>query len=690
MDKLRKEDGMSKDIVSEDIAALKLIFPDSFTEDRVNLETLRQLLGDVVDESEEKYGLNWHGKKRARQIALSPSSGTIRPYSEESLDWDKTKNLFIEGDNLEVLKLLQKSYANSVKMIYIDPPYNTDGDFIYPDKYQDNLSTYLKYTGQVDDESIKISSNTEASGRKHTNWLNMMFPRLKLARNLLNDVGIIVCHIDEHEFPRLTSLMDEIFGVENCIGPIIWDKRNPKGDATKIATQHEYILIYAKNINILKDRQSLKRPKENAERILLKAKAIFSKQGKKKVPHDLKSIIKKYSLPIKYEDYEQLTELDEVNSEFKDWLKNQDVSGGEAAYCQIDEKGDVFQSVSMAWPNKQKAPDEYHIPLIHPITDKPCPVPERGWRNPPDTMKELLSNDQILFGPDELTQPRRKYLLKENMHENIPSIIPFGGSDDALLKELEIPFDNPKPVKFVKTILKYFLDKDSIVIDFFSGSGTTAHACINLNIEQNSSHRFIMIQLPEQLNPKKREQLSAFKFCEDNGLAPNIASIGKERIRRASLKIKEENPKYSGDLGFKVFKLDTSNIRVWEPNRKNIEQTLLDHSEHIMEGRLEDDVLYELLLKRGVDLSAPIENKDILDKKIYSIGFGALFVCLSKSIKGEDVEPLAEGIINWQKELDTISDTLVVFRDSAFEDDVSKTNMNAILNQGGILNVRSL
>ncbi|MFV9645946.1 MAG: site-specific DNA-methyltransferase, partial [Desulfobacterales bacterium] len=313
MEKLTEQEGKSLDIVNENLEALKVIFPEAFTEDGVDFEVLRQLLGDAADDGEEKYGLNWHGKKKARQIALMPSMGTLRPCSEESVDWDTTQNLFIEGDNLEVLKLLQKSYAGRVMIIDIDPPYNTEGDFIYPDRYQDNLNTYLRYTGQIDDEGLKLTSNTEASGRKHTNWLNMMLPRLKLARNLLSDEGLIVSHIDEHEFSNLVALMDEVFGPENNLGPIIWDKRNPKGDATKIATQHEYLVIYAKHIDVLKEKHRLKRPKENAERMLAKAKAIFSKMGGNHVPDDLENIVKKYDIPLDLEGYRKPYALDEIN-----------------------------------------------------------------------------------------------------------------------------------------------------------------------------------------------------------------------------------------------------------------------------------------------------------------------------------------------------------------------------------------
>lgn len=666
MEKITAEstEAQSADIVAENVQQLKVLFPDAFTEEGVNFESLRQLLGDesALDEGEEKYGLNWHGKKQARQIALTPSTGTLLPCPEESVDWGTTQNLFIEGDNLEVLKLLQKSYANTVKMIYIDPPYNTDGDFIYPDRFQDNLDTYLKYSGQIDDEGLKISSNTETYGRRHTSWLNMMFPRLKLARHLLSDNGIIAIHIDEHEFSNITALLDDIFGAENSLGPIIWDKKNPKGDATKIATQHEYLVLYAKNLSVLKEKSPIKRAKANAEMMLEKAKVLFHKEDN----------------------------LESTNKSFKEWLKKQNISGGEAAYDKIDMNGSVYQSVSMAWPNKQQAPEDYLIPLKHPLTGKECPIPERGWRNPSQTMKNLLDNNLVLFGKDETTQPRRKYMLHENMEENIPSVLPYAGSDDVLLKELGIPFDNPKPVNFVQNILHYFLQGNDIVIDFFAGSGTTAHACFKLNAEMESTNKFIAVQLPEKLEETKKEQKFAFKFCKDNDLPANISEISKERIRRAANKIELEHTDYQGDLGFKVFKLASSNIKAWNPDKTDLEQTLLDHQDHLIEGRTEQDVLYELLLKRGVDLTVPIEERAFSEKTVYSIGYGALFACLDESFKSGDVAEVAQGIISWYEELAPSSDTHVFFRDSAFADDITKTNMTAILEQKGISHVRSL
>ncbi len=338
----------------------------------------------------------------------------------------------------------------------------------------------------------------------------------------------------------------------------------------------------------------------------------------------------------------------------------------------------------MAWPNKKKAPDEYFKPLIHPITGKPCPVPARGWRNPPKTMKALQEAGLILFGEDETVQPRRKYFLKDNLTENVPSLLYYGGSDDPLLKEMGLSFDNPKVVGVSKRLITSIADnndRDDIILDFFAGSCTTAHAVMDLNREDGGNRKYIMVQLPEPTGEKTEAYKAGYK---------TIADIGKERIRRAAAKIKAENPNYEGDLGFKVFKLAGSNIRAWNPDRNDLEQTLIDHTEHLVEGRSEEDLLYELLLKRGVELTIPIEEKTIAGKTVYSIGYGVLFACLDTDIPRTAVEPLAQGIIKWFQDLSPAGKTHVVFRDSAFADDVAKTNITAILQQFGIAHVRSL
>jgi len=635
----------SPDLVAENIEQLKILFPEAFTEAKLDFEVLKQLLGGVVDEREEKYGLNWNGKRRARQLALTPSTGTLRPCPKESVDWDTTRNLMIEGDNLEVLKLLQKSYAGKVKLIYIDPPYNTGKDFVYPDDFRDNIRNYLELTGQME-AARKISSNTETSGRFHTDWLNMMYPRLKLARNFLHETGLIVIHIDEHEMHNLLILMNDIFGEENYLGTCIWDKRNPKGDARGVAYQHESLLLYARDAEILFNKAPLIRQKRNAARILdSAARAIATTKN-----------------------------IEEATTAFRLWLKKQtDLSGGEAMYNRLSPDGRVYRLVSMAWPNKKRAPDEYFIPLVHPATGKACPIPERGWRNPPETMQKLLANGLIEFGPDHTTQPQRRYFLEENMNENVPSILPYGGADDDLFSSWSIAFENPKPVNFAADLITWMSSGDAIVMDFFAGSGTTGHATWLANVRDGGNRRFVLVEIGH---------------VGQNDTS--IADITRARLRRARKDIKDESSLSVGDFGFRVFTLASSNIRAWEPNQENLAQTLEASIDHLKTDRTEADILFELLLKLGLDLCIPIELKHIAGKTVHSIGAGTLLVCLAESISNNDAEPLALGIADWHKTLSPAGESTVVFRDSAFASDVAKTNLTAILEQHGLANIRSL
>ncbi len=623
---MTEQDGASLDVVGENIQTLKTIFPDAFTEGKVNFEVLRQLLGDAVDEGEEKYGLNWYGKKKARQIALTPSTGTLRPCPEESVDWDTTQNLFIEGDNLEVLKLLQKSYAAKVKMIYIDPPYNTGEEFIYPDKYQDNLETYLRYTGQKGEEGFKTSSNTESSGRYHTNWLNMMYPRLKLARNLLKDDGVIFISIDDNEQVSLRKICDEIFGEETFIATFIWEKRTNRENRKQVSGRHDYVLAYCKNFS----------GKERAIKLL---------------PMNEEALAR-YKNPD-----------DDPRGPWKS-----DPATAQAGH------GTKSQFYVFTAPSGKK----------HQLQSGRC------WLYTKEVLKKATEEGRMWFGKNGYGVPRIKTYLNEKDRGLTPETIWFA-RDVSTTEKAKISlkqlfegyavFETPKPVDLIKRCIEISSSNSDIFLDFFAGSCPTAHAVIDFNKEDNGSRKFIMIQLPEACSEKSEAFKSGYK---------TIANIGKERIRRAAVKIKEENPEYEGDLGFKVFKLDSSNIRAWNPDRNDLEGSLIKHTEHLIPGRTEEDILYELLLKRGVDLTVPIEQKDIVGKTLYSIGYGVLFACLDTTINRNEVEELAIGIAAWHKELEPASDTQVVFRDSAFADDVAKTNMTAILEQNGIKHVRSL
>ncbi len=660
MDKItaNSAESKSKDLTAEIKEQIFSILPECNIDGQLDTVKLISILNGDLKEKSERFGFSWTGKNTAIHLALTPSTATLRPDQSSSINWEKSENVFIEGDNLETIKLLQKSYHKKIKMVYIDPPYNTGKDFIYSDSFKDSVGNYLSQTKQLSDDGKKVSTNVETSGRYHSNWLSMIYPRLRLARNLLKDDGVIVIHLDENENYHLRMIMNEIYGEDNFLGEICWDKGNPKGDSTKIAYQHESILVFAKNINIFKETCSISRPKENAEKMISKAKTIFSKLGNQSIPSELKKIDKKYALDLELSNYSKIFTLEDANNEFKDWVNKQSsLSGGEAAYNKLDDNGNVYRTVSMAWPNKKQAPDSYFIPLIHPVTGKPCPVPDRGWRNPPETMEAFNNKGLIIFGDDESKQPERKYLLNENLYENVPSILKFAGSDDSLLKKLGITFDNPKPVDFAKKIISYFTNKDDTVLDFFAGSGTTGHAA--LKFSEAEQRNFILIQLPEPVG---------------NGKV--ISDITKERLSKVENVDKR---------GFKSFKLDETNIRPWDADFDNLELVLQQAADSIKADRSSEDVLYEIFLKYGYDLTTPVDTKAVNGKKVFIVGAGALIVCLDDEITSEVVEGLAK----LKEELDPET-TQVVFKDAGFADSNVKTNAIQILKQAGIDDVKSI
>ena len=651
----------SADVLAENIEQLRTLFPEAFTEAGIDFEVLKQLLAGAVDEREEKYGVNWHGKRRARQLALTPSNGTLRPCPEDSVDWDTTQNLMIEGDNLEVLKLLQKSYSGKVKLIYIDPPYNTGKDFVYPDKYDDNLSTYLRYTRQVNDEGFKTSSNTEASGRFHTNWLNMMYPRLKVARTLLREDGVLFVSIDEKEYAHLRTICAEIFGEENLVGTVVW-RNATDNNPTNIATEHEYVLVVGRG------------------------KDALEKEWKSSV-----SDVKEVLVRIGQELTEQFTG-DALGAAYERWFRQHKAELWPLdRYKYIDEGGVYTGSQSVHNPGREG----YRYDVIHPGTKRVCKQPLMGYRFPQVTMNDLLARGKILFGGDETKLIELKVYASE-YQEKLASVIELDGRLGAYDLKEDFPddgkvFSNPKPVRLLTTFFPLLLRQDGdLVVDFFAGSGPTAKAVLELNCKDQVQRRFCLVQLPEPLVHEDEDQRSAVALCDKLKKPRTIAEVTKERLRRTAKKIKNESPMFAGDLGFRVFKLDSSNIRAWEPDRQNLPESLLESVDHLKTDRTETDILYELLLKFGLDLCVPIERRQIAGKDVHSIGGVVLVACLADKIAPNQVEPLAEGIVNWHKVLAPASDTTCVFRDSAFADDVAKTNLAAILSQHGLANVRSL
>lgn len=587
---------------SEDrLNELKQLFPEAFEDGVFNVDTLKELIGEFATDNtaKEHFGLNWVGKQDARRIAAKPPTGTLKPCIGQGVNENTTENIFIEGENLEVLKILRKSYMGKIKMIYIDPPYNTGKDFIYEDTFGDSTEEYLRKTGQQSDEGVLVS-NPKSSGKFHAKWLTSMYPNLRVGKDLLCENGILLVHIDENELNNLTLLLNEIYGEENQLGIITWDKGNPKGDSNKISVQNEFILCYTKNSSNLEENQ-IKREKKNAQLILNKAESLFKNLGKIDYPQEIKSLMKKYKLDENlFENKKIEYTLEQINTQFRNWMKKQDVSGGEKAYNIIDEEGRVYQKVSMAWPNNDQAPKDYFLPIIHPVTQKECSIPEKGWRYPSKTIKEMLEKQIIVFGKDEKTQPRRKYFLSENLNENIPSILKFSSSDDDLQKKLNVFFDNPKPLKFSKDLINYFTEDGDIVLDFFAGSGTTGHSIFELN--SNKSLSFICVQIKEEINKKSKAYKLGYRF---------IPEVTKARLKNAqSIFYPETN------LGFKTYMQDTSTIYKWndfnpESDGGSLEyQTQLElaYKNPLVDSVETQDFITEVILQEGFPLTAKQEE----------------------------------------------------------------------------------
>lgn len=664
IDKIKKGDSLSqsKDLVNDNIEKLKKLFPEILTEGKINFDTLKDILGEEIEVGEEYYRFTWAGKAQARREAHKPSTGTLRPCIEDSVDWDSTKNLYIEGDNLEVLKLLQKSYANKVKMIYIDPPYNTGKDFVYKDNYKDNLKNYLETSKQTDEEGNKVSTNTESDGRYHSNWLNMMYPRLKLARNLLKDDGVIFMSIDDNEVENLRKVCDEIFGEDNFLGNIILQTATDN-NPTQINTEHEYILCFAKKSSNLENWYS-----ESRVAILIvdeyeRLKSQY-KQDIKSIQKDLRNWIKKNEKKLP-----RVTHYDNV-----------DING-------VFHDGDIANTRFGG----------YSYDVIHPVTGKICKVPDKGFRYPENTLQKMIDEGNIMFGKDEtiLIKPKKRI---ENVKDMLRTVIYEDGRSSTKVVDNLLSrgvFDNPKSTTVLSRLMSFVLEDEDVFLDFFSGSGSSAHSSFELMInEENLNINNIQVQLPEDLEKSlktadaktKKTLKNAISFLKSINKPYLLSEIGKERIRRAAKKIVEENPEKTKDmdLGFKVFKLDSSNIKAWEGNPDKLEQSLFDSVSNIKEDRTEEDVLYEILLKYGLDLTLPIEEKMIKGRKVFNVGMGALFICLANDINSE----VAEGIGKWKEELNP-KICRVIFRDNGFTD-VEKTNSFQILKRHGITEVRSI
>lgn len=652
----------SMNITEDNICKLKSLFPDAFNEGSIDFDVLKQLLGENVDEKEERYGLNWHGKRQARQLSLTPSRGTLRPCKDESVDWDNTKNIMIEGDNLEVLKLLQKSYAGKVKLIYIDPPYNTGKDFVYPDNFQDNIKNYLEITGQAE-AGTRLSTNTETSGRYHTDWLNMMYPRLKLARNLLSDDGVIFISIDDSEIENLKVTCNDIFGEDNFISTISRLMKTGGAKGNFFTPNVEFILVYAKNIN----RAAHFRAKIGAEQI---ATYYNKKQSGGIRDGEIYGEERLYKASL------------DARANQRYWIECPDgsfvIPPGSTFPNSVKEGVQITpERGDGVWKwTYTRYKDEYNLGnIVFKETNTSALLDEEGKQAKYNIYNKLWLKDQQEKGmvPGNLI----------NKWENRQS--------SKELKELGIPFDFAKPTNLLKYLMEISRIKENeIAMDFFAGSGSFGHSLYKYNAENNTSLKYILVQLPEKLSFDNQDQKQAYNFCVQERLPNTICELTKERLRRAGKKVQHDNPNWNGDVGFRVFKLDTSNIRPWEATAETLLEQIDAYVSPILLGRSDEDLLSELMLKRGIDLSVNIETRQFDGLTVSCVDGGKLFTCFASQIPASSVEGLTKEIIDWHKSSMAGKDTVCYFLDDAFENNVAKTNLCAILEQHGLINLHSL
>ena len=655
MDKLRME---SPDMTAQNIDRIAALFPNCVTEASdghggikraINFEMLKQMLSPDVVDGDERYEFTWVGKKAAIVEANKPIRKTLRPCVEESKNWDTTENLYIEGDNLEVLKLLQESYLGKVKMIYIDPPYNTGNDFIYADDFMRSQEEENEQMGMYDEDDNRLFKNTDTNGRFHSDWCSMIYSRLMLARNLLREDGAIFISIDENEVNTLKAICDEVFGASNFIAELIWSAGR-KNDSKYISVSHEYILCYFKDALWVKEHKILWREK---------------KQGLSDI----------------YAEYEHLKQIYGndcvlIEKELRKWYKT--LADGHPAkdhshYNKVDDHG-IFFASDISWPGG--GGPKYEV--LHPVTHKPVRIPSRGWITNKETMQRWIEEGRVNFGADESFVPTIKSYLEEHEY-GVPYSV-FYQDGRAASKRLaalmgDKVFENPKDEDIIQRIIQFCgTDDGDIILDFFSGSATTAHAMFLADAEQNKHRKFILVQLPEKIDPQKEASEKAKKVAQNAvnlldtiGVPHNICEIGKERIRRAGEKIKSENPLTTQnlDVGFRVLKLDDTNMKDVYYAPDDYDQGMLAGLEsNIKDDRTDLDLLFGCLIDWGLPLSLPYSSEQIDGCTVHTYNDGDLIACFDANIPESVVKEIAK-----RRPL------RAVFRDSGFASSPEKINV---------------
>ena len=658
MDKLKMQ---TADGVQDNISRIAELFPECITEVNdqmggvkrsVDFDKLRQLLSsDIVEGNEERYQFTWPDKRKAILAANAPISATLRPCPEESVNFDTTQNLYIEGDNLDVLKCLKETYLHKVKMIYIDPPYNTGNDFVYEDDFAESASEYLANSGQFDEQGNRLVTNTESNGRFHTDWLNMIYPRLKVSRDLLTEDGVIFISIDENELENLKKVCDEIFGESNFIAELIWSAGR-KNDSKYISVSHEYVVCYFRNAEYIKEHKIVWREK---------------KRGLDDIYNIYNALVKKYG-----DDYVN------IEKELKKWYKN--LPDGHPAkdhkhYCKVDRRG-VYFADNISWPGG--GGPKYEV--LHPLTHKPVKIPSRGWITSEENLKEWIKEDRVDFGENENSVPTVKAYLKDREYA-VPYSV-FYQDGRAASKRLatlmgDKVFENPKDEEVIERIIGFCGTNDGdIILDFFSGSATTAHAVFLANVEQNLNRRFILVQIPELIDASKGSEKSkkvvknAINLLDSMKVPHTICEIGKERIRRAGIKIKEEYPDKAQNLdtGFRVLKLDSSNMKeVFYSPKDTAQQDLFALVDNVKDDRTSEDLLFQVMLELGATLDSKIEESVVDGKTIYNIADGYLVACFDQEVTDEVVTAIAK-----------MQPMYAVLRDTSLADDATATNFEQI------------
>ena len=652
MEKLKMQ---TADGVQDNISRIAELFPECITEvsDKmggvkrsVDFDKLRQLLSsEIVEGNEERYQFTWPDKRKAILAANAPINATLRPCREESVDFDTTQNLYIEGDNLDVLKCLKETYLHKVKMIYIDPPYNTGNDFVYEDDFAESASEYLANSGQFDEQGNRLVTNTESNGRFHTDWLNMIYPRLRVARDLLTEDGVIFISIDDNEVENLRKVCDEIFGPSNFTGCVVLQTatdNNPR----QISTEHEYILCYCKNLQV---QEPWFTESEKAKLILKKYEEL-----KKKFGFDIASI----------------------QDELRTWLKaNRNELKGVTHYDNVDNKG-VFHDGDIA----NTTFGGYKYDVIHPVTKKPCKVPEKGFRYPKTTMDEMIAKDDIMFGDDETTLIKPKKRV-ENAKDLLRTVIYEDGRSSTKAFEALMArdiFQNPKSTTVLGRLFNFIVSENDIVLDFFSGSASSAETVMQLNAKYKSNIKFILVQIQEDLDKvletakdkAKKTAQNAIKFLDSIGKEHTICEIGKERIRRAGAKIKADSPLTTQhlDTGFRVLKLDSSNMKdVFYSPKETEQQDLFALVDNVKDDRTSGDLLFQVMLELGATLDSKIEESMVDGKTIYNVGDGYLVACFDQEVSEDVVKAIAK-----------MQPMYAVLRDTSMADDATTTNFEQI------------